>query len=311
MNWVLGFDTSCYTTSVAILDLEGGLLADSRRMLTVRQGGRGLAQSEMVFQHTRNMPAVLEEALAKVAGAPAAIGVTDCPRPLPDSYMPAFLVGAGFAKALALSHRVPLLTLSHQENHILAGVWSAGGPYAERFLAVHVSGGTSEILLAQRLQGQRLALKLLGGTIDLHAGQFVDRVGVALGLPFPAGRHLEALARTATGSVRLPVAVTRLDASFSGPASQALRLISAGGEPAEIAYAVETCIAETVARLIHAAVAETGTTDVLLAGGVMANQHIRVYLEERLAAVCRLFWPQAAYSPDNAVGAAFYSLLVR
>ena len=60
MNWVLGFDTSCYTTSVAILDLEGGLLADSRRMLTVRQGGRGLAQSEMVFQHTRNMPAVLE-----------------------------------------------------------------------------------------------------------------------------------------------------------------------------------------------------------------------------------------------------------
>lgn len=308
MNWVMGFDTSCYTTSIAILDMQGALLADCRRMLMVKPGGRGLAQSEMVFQHTRNMPAVLEEALDKVAGAPAAIGVTNCPRPLPNSYMPAFLVGAGFAKALALSHRVPIFSLSHQENHILAGVWSAGGPVSNRFLAVHASGGTSEIVLVER-KGSAFDLRLLGGSIDLQAGQFVDRIGVALSLPFPAGRHLETLARTATGSVRLPVSADGLSVSFSGPASHAARLIAAGGEPAEIAHAVETCIAETLARLIQAGISESGVTDILLAGGVMANQHIRRYLRERLAQIGNLFFPAPAYSPDNAIGAAFFSLL--
>jgi N6-L-threonylcarbamoyladenine synthase len=222
--------------------------------------------------------------------------------------MPAFLVGYGYAKALALSHRVPIFSLSHQENHILAGLWSAGGPLADRFLAVHASGGTSEIVLVER-SGAGFEVSLLGGSIDLQAGQFVDRIGVALSLPFPAGRHLEALARTATGSVRLPVSVDGLSVSFSGPASHAARLITAGGEPAEIAHAVETCIAETLARLIQAGIRASGATDILLAGGVMANQHIRRYLSERLAQVGALYFPEPAYSPDNAVGAAFGSLL--
>ena len=308
MSWVIGFDTSCYTTSVAILDSTGVLLADCRRMLAVKPGGRGLAQSEMVFQHTRNMPAVLGEAIAKVGGSPVAIGATSCPRPLPDSYMPAFLVGYGYAQALALTHRVPLFTLSHQENHILAGIWSAGGPLADRFLAVHASGGTTEIIMVER-RGTGFDTSLLGGSIDLHAGQFVDRVGVALNLPFPAGQHLEALARTATGSIRLPVATDGLSISFSGPASHGLRMIAAGGEPAEIARAVEICIAETLSRLIMAAIHTTGVSQVLLAGGVMANQQIRRYVKERLPESSSLFFPAPAYSPDNAVGAAFFSLL--
>lgn len=307
MSWVIGFDTSCYTTSIAILDTQGRMLADCRQMLTVKPGGRGLSQSEMVFQHTRNMPAVLEEALTHVSGAPAAIGVTNCPRPLPNSYMPAFLVGTGFAKVLALSHRIPLCTLSHQENHILAAVWSAGGPVSNRFLAIHASGGTSELVLVEQKEND-LAVRLLGGSIDLQAGQFVDRVGIALQLPFPAGRHLEALARTATGSMRLPVSVDNLSVSFSGPASHAVRLIAAGGEPAEIAYAVESCIAETIARLIQAGISESGVSDVLLTGGVMANQHIRRYIQDRLAKTANLFFPAAAYSSDNAIGAAVFSL---
>lgn len=307
MSWVIGFDTSCYTTSVAILDQNGNLLADCRRMLSVKPGGRGLAQSEMVFQHMRNLPVVLEEALAQVGGTPAAIGVTVCPRPLPDSYMPAFLVGAGFAQALALSHRIPIRRLSHQENHILAGIWSAEGPRNPHFLAVHASGGTTEIVLAHRQPGG-IAISLLGGSIDLHAGQFVDRVGVALDLPFPAGRHLEQLAEKAVGSVRLPVSVQELSASFSGPASQATRLIAAGGEAAEIARAVEVCIAETLCRLMIAAIRQTGVTEVLLAGGVTANRFIRRYVLERMAAVGNVYFPETPYSPDNAIGAAFFAL---
>ena len=307
MSWVIGFDTSCYTTSVAILDTNGGLLADCRRMLTVKPGGRGLAQSEMVFQHTRNLPAVLEEALAKVGGVPAAIGTSSCPRPLPDSYMPAFLVGSGFARALALSHRIPLYKLSHQENHILAGVWSAGGSLSDRFLAVHASGGTTEIVLVSKCKGA-LNIQLLGGSIDLQAGQLIDRIGVGLGLPFPAGRHLEKLSQDATGSIRLPVSVSGLSVSFSGPASHAARLIQAGVEPAELARAAETCVAETVAQLISAAARSTGINDVLLAGGVMSNQFIRRYLQERLQHTANLFFPAPEFSPDNAVGAAYYAI---
>lgn len=306
MTWVVGIDTSCYTTSVCVLDDQGRLVADCRRMLTVKPGGRGLAQSEMVFQHTRNLPVVLEEALAEVGGAPAAIGATTCPRPLPDSYMPAFLVGSGFAKALALSHRIPLFSLSHQENHILAGIWSAGGPLSERFLAVHASGGTTEIVLTER-RPAGIAVTLLGGSKDLHAGQFVDRIGVTLNLPFPAGRHLEALAETATGSVSLPVAADGLSVSFSGPASHADRMLAAGAEPAQIARAVEVCIAESLVRLIRAGIKATGVQEVLLAGGVTANRFIRHYVSEHLTS-CRLFFPAPAYSPDNAAGAAYFAL---
>lgn len=309
MSWVIGFDTSCYTTSVAVLNTNGELLADCRRLLTVKPGGRGLAQSEMVFQHTRNLPAVLEEALANVGDAPAAIGTTNCPRPLPDSYMPAFLVGEGYARSLAVSHKIPLFRLSHQENHILAGVWSASGPLSAKFLAVHASGGTTEIVVAER-RGAGFAIELLGGSIDLQAGQFVDRVGVALNLPFPAGRHMEALASHAAGSVRLPVSVDNLSVSFSGPASHALRLIRAGGEPAELARAVEICIGETLAKLIASGVRSTGITEVLLVGGVVSNQFIRRYLKQRLSDMCVLFFPLPEFSPDNAVGAAF-SLLLR
>jgi N6-L-threonylcarbamoyladenine synthase len=140
----LGIDTSCYTTSVALLDESGQLLADERKLLNVGPGQRGLSQSEMVFQHTRNLPGLLREALAEEVKI-AAVAVTERPRPQAGSYMPAFLVGAGLAKAIALTNRVPLRLFSHQENHILAGIWSSKMPPSRHFLALHVSGGTTEI----------------------------------------------------------------------------------------------------------------------------------------------------------------------
>ena len=119
----LGIDTSCYTTSVALIGREGGLVGEARRILQVKPGCRGLQQSEMVFQHTRNLPILLEEVLKKPLKV-IGIGVSARPRPLEDSYMPAFLVGLGLARSLAAVNEIPLWQISHQENHLEAGLWS-------------------------------------------------------------------------------------------------------------------------------------------------------------------------------------------
>lgn len=308
----LGIDTSCYTTSVAIMAEDGALVADARRPLVVKAGGRGLAQSEMLYQHTRNLPEIFAQALDAAGGRLQleAVAASVQPRPLAESYMPAFLAGAGYARVLAMSHGVPFRQLSHQENHILAGVWSAGGPSSDRYLAVHVSGGTTEIIEVS-VVGQRMAVKLLGGSKDIAAGQLVDRVGVALGLDFPAGARLEELACLGHSSpARLPVSIDGLTVSFSGPESHAHRLLASGHAPAAVAAGVELCIAESLAKLINTASKVAGIHDFLMVGGVTANSFIRRHITECVAkdGVTRLYFPAREYSPDNAVGAAFFAL---
>lgn len=314
MSYVLGIDTSCYTTSVAILNNEGQLVADSRRILQVKAGRRGLQQSEMVFQHTRNLPELFIDACQQL-DTPIrfkAIGVSAFPRPLPDSYMPAFLVGEGYAKVLALSQGVPLYRISHQENHIFAGLWSANGPTAESFLAVHLSGGTTEVLqVTRRSDTKRLDIKILGGSQDIHAGQLVDRIGVLLGLNFPAGVHLESLAKTNQESlIKIPVTVRDASVSFAGPETYVRKLVAQNVPAATIAASVQLCIARAVTTMIKNAIIQTSLPNVLLVGGVMANQYIRQYLFQELEAanIAKLHFPNNVYSPDNSVGAAYFAL---
>ena len=271
-----------------------------------------MAQSEMVFQHVRNLPVVMKE-LRHAIGMEArivAIGASWRPRPLEDSYMPAFLAGFGLAESLGAAMNCPVVRISHQENHVLAGMWSIGEAFGEPFLAVHASGGTTEILHVRQCS-DRLDLALVGGSCDLHAGQFVDRVGVALGLPFPAGPHLEALAEKCCGPVpELPVSVDGNQISFSGPESHVRRWLAAAPEPAAVAAAVQECIAGSLLRALMAAIDQTRSKTVLLVGGVAANRFIRAKLatelERRCAAVVR--WPEPQYSGDNAVGAAWWAL---
>lgn len=316
MNYVLGIDTSCYTTSVAILDEDARIVADCRRILTVKPGKRGLQQSEMVFQHTRNLPELFAQAYHEIGKTEhfKAIGVSAFPRPLPNSYMPAFLVGEGYAKVLALSQNIPLYCISHQENHILAGIRSADGPLASRFLAVHLSGGTTEIVQVSRNiavdDPKRMSIDILGGTLDIHAGQLVDRIGVLLGLQFPAGPQLESLAALAHGqTIHVPVTVRNSSVSFAGPETYVRKLVAAQGpEPADIAAGVLQCIARAVVTMIKQAHSHTGLTDVLLVGGVTANQFIRKYLTSQLeeTGLVKLYFPEPPYSPDNATGAAYF-----
>lgn len=313
MRVTVGIDTSCYTTSVALLDDAGRLVADVRRPLAVKEGGRGLAQSEMVYQHTRNLPEVFEAAVGKVSGPLEimAVGAAAQPRPLPESFMPAFLVGAGYARVLAASHGAPFRPLSHQEGHILAGLWSAGGPETGSFLAVHVSGGTTEITRAVRTVRPNFTVTALGGAKDIAAGQLIDRIGVALGFAFPAGPSLEKLARYGRDNpAAIPVAVRDMTVSFAGPESHARRLLAKGESPAAIAAGIENCVADSLAQLVEAALTTVDAAQILFVGGVMANSHIRQRITGRLSQgrQVSLYFPEARYSGDNAVGAAYFAL---
>ena len=333
----LGIDTSCYTTSVALMDEAGSLLGEARQILSVKPGHCGLQQSEMVFQHTRNLPRLMEEAVGQVLGLAqvssandvmygehaaglagfakagyelAAIGVSGYPRPLENSYMPAFLAGMSVARSMAAVTGAKLHVLSHQENHLEAGLWSAGGPKVERFLLLHASGGTTDVLLAERQQDGRYRITEVGGSLDLHAGQFVDRIGVALGLQFPTGPALEALAQQAELPLELPVSVRKLQVSLSGPCTAALRKLEAGAEPAALALGVEHALAETFARVLRNGAQEYRVRDVLLVGGVGSNKYIRQHVEMKLAKLrypVRLWVPEGRYSCDNATGCAAFA----
>ena len=172
MRVTLGFDTSCYTTSAAAVDEHGTVVAAERMLLPVREGQRGLRQSEAVFAHVRQMPQVMEALSRRLAGVQVvAVCASARPRDGEDSYMPVFTVGLGHASVLASTLGVPLYETSHQQGHIAAGLIGNAAPKGP-FVALHLSGGTTELLDCR--EGR---LELLGGSEDLHAGQLVDRVG--------------------------------------------------------------------------------------------------------------------------------------
>lgn len=301
----LGIDTSCYTTSVAVLDRQGNLVDEVRRVLAVKLGKRGLAQSEMVFQHTRNLPELIEKIFYRHDMNIIGIGVSKQPRPIENSYMPAFLSGYGVARSLSSVLGAELVPISHQENHLEAGIWSSGFPGSAKFLMLHASGGTTELLLVEAQAAGNFLLSEIGGSIDLHAGQYIDRVGVALGLNFPAGAELEKIAAQSDVIYSLPVAVKDCQISLSGPATAALRAIDAGIQPAKIALGVENSLADSFARCILNAAKKYQISDVLLVGGVTANKYIRKYIDEKLADnSIMLYVPDSRYSSDNAVGCA-------
>lgn len=313
MDVALGIDTSCYTTSVATIDLNGRLIAESRIPLEVKSGGRGLAQSEMIFQHVRNMPVVMEQ-LRRSMGSDArivAIGVSAKPRPVDSSYMPVFLAGLGTGRSLGLALGCPVFEISHQENHLLAGLWSAEMPMGQDFLAIHASGGTTELLRVQSAP-TGLQIELLGGTIDLNAGQFIDRVGIVLGLPFPAGPGLETLAETAVVRIpAMPVSVKELEISFSGPETHIKRWLAMSPDPAVVAASVHYCVAESLLRVLSVAVERTGVKQILLVGGVAANRYVRRHIYVGLShdRQVEVHWPEPRFSGDNATGAAWWAAL--
>ena len=214
--------------------------------------------------------------------------------------MPCFLVGLSHATLLSNALHVPLVEVSHQQGHVTASLWSAGhlelmdAPH----LAWHLSGGTTELLLVEP-EGKLVKCTKIGGTTDISAGQLIDRTGQLLGLPFPSGKHLDALSRAAAGKDFFRVKCKDMTFSFSGMQNKVQQYFEANGDPAETAAYALRCVAYGVFHATQQALKAYPGLPVVFSGGVASNTLLRQVLEP-----LDPIFAQPQYSTDNAMGVA-------
>ena len=299
---VLGLDTSNYTTSAAVFDGEGG--RNQGRLLEVRPGELGLRQSDALFQHVKHLPEVVEALLGEEGlGTVQAVGASTRPRAVEGSYMPCFLAGASQGQVLSQVLGVPFYTFSHQQGHLAAAAWSAGRlDLLDRpFLAWHLSGGTTELLRVEPEEdGVAVRAEILGGTSDISAGQLIDRTGVLLGLPFPAGKEVEKLSRQAQKREYYKVKVKDLTFSLSGMENKVRQMVQRGEEPAEVAWFAQETVCRVVQACTKAAMEQYPGLPVLCSGGVASNGRLKELLRQN----CGALFAQPQFSTDNAMGTA-------
>lgn len=304
---ILGIDTSNYTTSVAILSEDGRLIANLKRPLTVKPGERGLRQSDALFAHTVNLPEIMEEARAYLKGFQvSAVGVSTAPRNQAGSYMPCFLAGVSAAESISAAMDIPAYKFSHQCGHIMAAIYSSGAYELLKgdFAAFHVSGGTTELV---RVAPARIGFnaELIGGSADLNAGQVIDRIGVYLGMQFPAGPALEREALKNTKKIpKRKISKNEMQINLSGLENMAIKLYSDTGDKALAAAFVFDYIGRALLALMETYEQMFGKSRFVCAGGVMCNSIIKSMLSEKYD-VC---FAEPSMSADNAVGIAALSL---
>jgi N6-L-threonylcarbamoyladenine synthase len=230
------------------------------------------------------------------------VAVSDKPRPVEGSYMPVFLEGLAAAEALARDLSLPLYRFSHQEGHIAAIRNFAPLQGSEAFLCYHLSGGTTELLEVRKGR-----IEILGGSRDLSAGQLLDRVGVALGMNFPAGPELDRLGGRTEGisdsKTRLLTRVPVKGAWFhlSGIESQCQRLIASGAAGSSLVPELFERLADCLIRSIGEGSRASGLKQVLLAGGVSQSRTLRTLLEAGNPGLDLRF---GEYGADNGIGVA-------
>ena len=302
----LGIDTSNYTTSVCLYDGSGGEVISRRRLLPVREGELGLRQSDAVFHHVQQLPELFHEAFADYSGDIRAIGVSYAPRTAEGSYMPCFTVGLAAAGILASVLKAPVYRFSHQQGHIAAALYSVDrlDLLEHEHIAFHVSGGTTEALLVNGSEGF-VTTEIIAQTLDLNAGQLIDRIGVMLGLRFPCGRELERLALTCTESVRAKATLKGLDCCLSGGQNIAEKYLKEGRSPEYIARFAMEFVGEAIAGMTRGIREKYGELPFVYAGGVMSDSIIR----EKLSGLGGHVFASPEFSSDNAAGTAVLASL--
>lgn len=293
----LGIDTSNYTTSVAITDESGNILAEERKLLEVKKGARGLRQSDALFLHTKNLPELFDKIDFSSFNI-CAVGASYAPRNVEGSYMPVFLGGLGAGKIVSQTLGVPFYEFSHQEGHIKAGIYSTGIS-CDDFYSIHMSGGTTEILSVKR-ENARFDAEIVGKTLDISAGQLIDRVGVKLGFCFPCGKALDEICAKTTSLKTPSVCVKGSEINFSGTETHFLRMIESSVNPSEIAYLTFSAIADALLKAIESVFKTHGRKKVLFVGGVASNSLIKEKITGKLSDDAYFCSP--LYSTDNAVG---------
>ena len=301
---VIGIDTSNYTTSIAYFDGLNG--ENCSRLLPVKQGELGLRQSDAVFAHIKSLPELSGRLFSHIQRETVtAVGVSTRPRAVEGSYMPCFMVGYSHAKLLADTLNVPLIEVSHQQGHVAASLWSAGHMelMQEPHLAWHLSGGTTELLLVEP-EGKNVRCTKIGGTTDISAGQLIDRTGQLLELPFPSGKHLDALSKEATMKETFKVKCSNMEFSLSGVQNKVQQFHAAHENSAETAGFALRCVAKAVYLATEQALKAYPGLRVVFSGGVASNSMLR----EVLNPLNPIFSPPQ-FATDNAMGVAVLTFL--
>ena len=295
----VGLDTSNYTTSIAWYD--GSVGQNCSKLLPVKQGELGLRQSDAVFAHIKSLPELSDRLFSDIGTSKIdVIGVSTRPRAVAGSYMPCFMVGFSHARLLADAYKIPLIEVSHQQGHVAAALWSAGRmDLMDRpHLAWHLSGGTTELLLVEP-EGKNVRCSKIGGTSDISAGQLIDRTGQLLGLPFPSGKHLDALSKASAKSDSFSVKCTESVFSLSGVQNKVQQYYESTQSPEETAAYALRCVAKAVYRATEQALLKYPGCEVVFSGGVASNSMLRAVMQPLNPVFAA---PQ--YSTDNAMGVA-------
>ena len=210
------------------------------------------------------------------------------------------MVGFSHAKLLADFLRVPLIECSHQQGHVAASLWSAGHLELmdQPHLAWHLSGGTTELLLVEP-EGKNVKCSRIGGTTDISAGQLIDRTGQLLDLPFPSGKHLDALSSQAQGREVFRVKCPGMEFSLSGVQNKVQQFHAKNGESAETAAFALRCVSNAVLQATQNALKEYPGLRVVFSGGVASNSMLRKQTQQ-----LNPIFSEPQFSTDNAMGVA-------
>jgi len=307
MSKYLGIDTSNYTTSVALYDSEADSFVNEKKLLPVKSGEKGLRQSDAVFHHTVQLPELFDRIDFKSFGSLEAVGVSVLPTTREDSYMPCFLSGISAATAVANTAGVPLYRFSHQQGHIAAVLASTGntGLLKNEFLAFHLSGGTTDALLVKPDKEEIIDISLVAHSLDLKAGQAVDRAGLMLGLDFPCGAELDRLAVKSDREFVIKPSMKGADCSLSGIENKCKKMLEDGELKEDIAKLCISYIALSIDAMISELKKQYGSLPIVFCGGVSSNTMLQKHFKEK----CNAVFSTPEYSTDNAAGIAYLAYL--
>lgn len=308
-RYSLGIDTSNYKTSVALVDNNGNIVSDCRRFLAVKEGQRGLRQSEALFQHVNNLPELVEKVIDAAGGGKNIdiVSVSSKPRPVEGSYMPVFNAGVSFGKVAAKVAGAHYAEFSHQEGHVEAVKFFSELKDEDDIVAFHFSGGTTEAVYI----GDG-SFDICAGSRDIAYGQLIDRVGVKLGMAFPAGEEMDRLATAVLSEKgfrhKCEVVLPKIKCSegfvnLSGIETAAMRLIEENVNTQELIFFLFKRISQSIIDMIRDTSEKTGCMNFLFAGGVSSSEFVREYIaSENLKQ--RIVFGKGELSQDNAVGIA-------
>lgn len=309
---VLGIETSCDETGVAVYDSDAGLLSHALFSQVALHADYGGVVPELASRdHARKLLPLIGEVLAGARMERREIqGIAYTAGP---GLIGALMVGGAVAHALALALDIPVLGVHHMEGHLLAPMLEPDPP-AFPFVALLVSGGHTQLVLVAGI-GQ---YQLLGESVDDAAGEAFDKAAKMLGLGYPGGPALAKLAETGdSGRYRFPRPMTDrpgLDFSFSGLKTftlNTLQAVAAAGElkdqeRADIARAFEDAVVDTLTIKCRRALRETGCPRLVVAGGVSANQRLRTHLEKVMGGEgANVFYARPEFCTDNGAMIAY------